>query len=212
MVDKTPEELQGSLQEDRAWRRKEVSVSLRIAQHANFGGSQAMCRAFWLLQYAHWEGFVKNSVDRYLNFIAVRQLKFSELQQGFRLLPASPLYSAINQIQNNNGPEKFVGLNRVTLIGDQRLQKKHIEVNTQSNLRFCVLENLSNVACVDLHSFVDESYLDKILADRRNEIAHGSWLSISTEDISTLRDTCGSWMDQILNNIVNAAVQETYKV
>lgn len=210
MVDKTPEELQSSLQEDRSWRRKELSIALRHACHADVGNSDAMCRAFLLLQYAHWEGFVKNAVDKYLNFVAIRQLKFSELQQGFRLLPASPLYSAIQQIQNND-PDKLAALKKITLIGDQRLQKKHIEVNTNSNLRFCILKNLSNVACVDLHSFVDDNYLDKFLADRRNEIAHGSWLIISKEDVSSLRDTCDSWMDKILNNLVNAASQESYK-
>lgn len=211
MADKTPEELQTTLHEDRAWRRKEVSAALGIAQRSDLGNSQAMCRAFWLLQYAHWEGFVKNAVDKYLNFVAVRQLKFSELQHGFRLLPASPLYSAIRQIQNND-PDKLAALNRLILIGDQRLQKKHIAVDTGSNLRFCVLTNLSNITCVDLHSFVEESYLDKILADRRNEIAHGSWLSIDKDDTLRLRETCDSWMDQILNNLVNAASQESYKI
>lgn len=73
-----------------------------------------------------------------------------------------------------------------------------------------MLVNLSNVVCVDLHSFVDEAYLDKILSDRRNEIAHGSWLVIDKEDASSLRDTCSSWMDQILNNLVNAASLESY--
>ncbi len=211
MVDKTPEELQSSLQHDRAWRRIELGISLRHASHADVGDSEAMCRAFWLLQYAHWEGFVKNAVDRYLNFIAIRQLKFSELQHGFRLLPASPLYSAMKQIQNND-PDKLAALSRISLIGDQRFKKKHIEVSTNSNLRFCVLQNLSTVACVDLHSFVSASYLDKILADRRNEIAHGSWLVIDKTEASKLRDTCSSWMDQILNNLVNAASLESYRV
>lgn len=211
MADITPEQLQNSLQEDRTWRRKEISIALRHALYADTGNSEAMCRAFWLLQYAHWEGFVKNAVDRYLNFIAVRQLKFSELQHGFRLLPASPLYAAIRQIQNND-PDKILALDRLTFIGDKRLQKKHIEVNTNSNLRFSVLENLSKIACVDLYSFVDGNYLDKILADRRNEIAHGSWLVISKDDVKGLRECCGTWMDQILNNLVNAASLESYKV
>ena len=211
MADNTPEELQDSLQADRVWRRIEIGVALRNVNSADAGDSRAMCRAFWLLQYAHWEGFVKNAVERYLKYIAVRRLKYSELQLGFRLLPESPLYAAMRQILNNS-PEKLAKLKEVVQIGDERFQKNHTVVSTNSNLRFSVLENLSVLACVDLHSFVDENYLDKFLADRRNEIAHGNWLEISKKDVEALRNTCNSWMDQILNNLVNAASLESYKI
>jgi len=210
MVDRTAEELQNSLHNERKWRRLEISTTKSRALTAGISDESAICRAFWLLQYAHWEGFVKAAVERYLCFVAMRNLKFSELQNGFRLLPNSPLYSAIHQIQKKD-QDKLAALSKIMMLGEQRLTKRHVEISTKSNLRWDVLKNLSDICCVDLHSFVDTAYLNIILADRRNEIAHGQWLKISKNDVQDVRDTCANWMDQILNNLVNAAAVEGYK-
>lgn len=208
---KTAEDLQDILQEEIAWRKKEIGIAFTAASNSNKTDEIALFRAFWLLQYAHWEGFVKIACEKYLEFVAYKRLKYSQLQPGFRLLPNSPLRKALKTLIAGNSNEIEV-LSNVDSVGEKRFSKRKFDVSTGGNLRFRLLNDFSTMTCVDLSSFVDENKLDTVLADRRNEIAHGRWIVITKEDAELIRDDCLSWMDQILNNLVNAALMNKFRI
>jgi hypothetical protein len=209
MAIRNAEELQESLQNDRIWRRRELSSLITAARNASLEERAAILRAFICLQYAHWEGFVKSGCQDYLRLIAARRLRLVELKEGFSMLPGSPIRKLADLIQRNEILEAVEG-GFLRDYDSARIHSRMAEINTESNLRYETLQKISSLICVDLSLDVDGDYLDRRLADRRNGVAHGEWQSFELEEILELRATCNYWMDSILNTLVAAAQSQLY--
>lgn len=68
---------------DYAWRRKELQI-IKEQIPNNPGPKQNAALRFSVpILYAHWEGFVKKSCELYLEFVANKYLKHSELKPQF---------------------------------------------------------------------------------------------------------------------------------
>lgn len=64
-----------NLDNDLAWRIKELSIIKNKIPQAKNNEQEALIRAGVTILYAHWEGFVKNAAECYLNFVSLRRLK-----------------------------------------------------------------------------------------------------------------------------------------
>ena len=205
---RSAEDLFDKLQQGLVWRRKEISSAFVSAGQSDSIDRDALYRAFWLLLYAHWEGFVKSAFEDYFKFVASRKLKYGELQPNFLALKSSPLIRATDLLSRNENQtlafEMLVGLESA------RFSERRIPVDTKSNLSYKVLRMLEITSGVDSTSFVEEDRLDKMLLGRRNGIAHGEWLRVDRVDAEQMRTDTLEWMSQILNNISNAAVMKEY--
>jgi len=74
---RTLEMLQNNLDQDFAWRIKELTtIKNRIPQKKE-DLQDALIRAGITMLYAHWEGFIKNATEQYLNYVSLRRLKHS---------------------------------------------------------------------------------------------------------------------------------------
>lgn len=64
------EELSDALSADRAWRLKEISSVLKLAQDPKLGvvEGEFYCRGGAALFYAHWEGFIKRAATTFLQY------------------------------------------------------------------------------------------------------------------------------------------------
>jgi hypothetical protein len=87
----TVEELGDDLDASLQWRRSElaslhsaVQGLARTAESAPFG--RALLRSSVALMYAHWEGFTKDALQGYLDFVARRRLKYGDLSDAFATL------------------------------------------------------------------------------------------------------------------------------
>ena len=70
--------------EDRTWRLKEISDLKSAALRADDGLQKVLLRAAITICYAHWEGYVKFTAQRYMEHVALRKLQYEELDRQFR--------------------------------------------------------------------------------------------------------------------------------
>lgn len=206
----TPEDLLDELQSDLAWRKVELSQLWRTLRTAKLDARLAMLRAYWLLSYAHWEGFIMKSSEKYIRYVARRRLKYSELYDGLALAEQSELIKNIKKLSGDIS-DKTAALSWISGFGDKRFALKTTEIQTRSNLNYDVLQDIKFITNVDLTSSVDKLYLDSILLARRNKIAHGEQLVIDISDAEDLKDYLLVWLDSSVTQFTNAAISKHYR-
>src|SRR5215211_112770 len=87
MAIRTIEEIQDALDGTLSWRRTEIRAlvsAFTSAERSSAGSplSRALARGCATLIYAHWEGFVKDALQFYAEFLSRRRLKYRELSDG----------------------------------------------------------------------------------------------------------------------------------
>jgi len=85
----TYDQLINLISEDYAWRRKELKIINDYVPQTPSPKQSASLRFSVPILYAHWEGFVKKSTEIYLEYVAKKYLKHSELKPQFVALSLS---------------------------------------------------------------------------------------------------------------------------
>ena len=80
---RTSNQLQDVLDEEFAWRLKEIHDIRAAARGAGSATQKTFVRAGVALLYAHWEGFVKASAEAYVNYLSCKGLRYGQLRSCF---------------------------------------------------------------------------------------------------------------------------------
>jgi len=124
------------------------------------------------LFYAHWEGFVRETLMIYLEFVEEQQI----LPQNAN--PTIFAFSLRRQLRSLSGKQtverltEFASSTLAMLSGPIRFSDKTID--TKSNLNFEVLEGLCLAFCIKIERLRDSKADINVLVNRRNNIAHGN--------------------------------------
>lgn len=210
---RTEEKLLEKLAQERIWRVKELSTLRNACRQAHIDDTEraTMRRAFIPMAYAHWEGFVKVSSENLLEYVASRRLSFQELSKPFQSIYLTGKHSKTNSNSSRGALVEI--LETIDEVSETRvhLQTKGV-VQTKSNLRSDVLSELC--ACLglasDLYSSKSE-FIDKLLADRRNYIAHGEKHNVDEETLENVKDEVVELITTFKNDIENFVAEERYK-
>ena len=176
MAASTLEELEDGLNDSLQWRRSELHAvksdldGIREPQ-SGLPRARALRRAAVALLYAHWEGYVRESCQAYLDYVARRRLKYGELSDAFLLLAVRRTVIAMR----SGDPSAAARV--VELVRGGGAQRASIEragvVNTKSNLRYeTLVEILSALGLPSSQFELKANMIDRSLCDLRNEIAH----------------------------------------
>ena len=201
---RTAEEFTAFITSDLTWRIREISDIRSTAATASL--PRAILRASVPLMYAHWEGHVSVVSRAYLDFLALRRLRYSNLKQSFRL---NAFFTTIRRMTQARASylEQVAFLSNVVDSGESQLRTVDGDIlSTRSNLNSAVLQDLCCFLSLDIAQFEsDFDFLDKILLYRRNNIAHGQFIEI---DIDTLRDMSERVIEMMrkFNNLVDNEV------
>lgn len=201
---RTAEEFTAFITSDLTWRIREISDIRSTAATASL--PRAILRASVPLMYAHWEGHVSVVSRAYLDFLALRRLRYSNLKQSFRL---NAFFATIRRMTQARASylEQVAFLSNVVDSGESQLRTVDGDIlSTRSNLNSAVLQDLCCFLSLDIAQFEsDFDFLDKILLYRRNNIAHGQFIEI---DIDTLRDMSERVIEMMrkFNNLVDNEV------
>lgn len=203
---RTAEEFTAHITSDLTWRIREISDIRSTAAAALQPVSRAILRASVPLMYAHWEGHVSLVSRAYMDFLALRRLPYSSLKQCFRLNAFFATIRRMTQARLNH-LDQIAFLTSVLNSGDAQLRNVDQDVlSTRSNLNSEVLQDLCCLLSLDIGQFKDDfDFLDKILLNRRNNIAHGQFIEI---DIAMLRDMSERVIEMMrkFNNLVDNEV------
>ncbi|MER7454485.1 MAE_28990/MAE_18760 family HEPN-like nuclease [Nocardia beijingensis] len=215
MGPRTIGELEDCIDEAIAWRKIELSaLKALIEQHDSKNpispAARGLRRAGIAMLYAHWEGFAKEALQAYVDFVSRRRLKFSELNDG---LLQTALLHVFHRARSGDPAAIESMLRLVRDPGEQRAQlPKNQLVDTQSNLRSAVLMKILSNSGLRNDAFVlKEHLIDRKLCDARNSVAHGRGLFPPVGEFSATHDEVLEMIETIRDLILAAARSESYK-
>ncbi|SED55408.1 hypothetical protein SAMN04489727_8346 [Amycolatopsis tolypomycina] len=186
------------LDDDLAWRRAElVALARELERHERSAPdaplTRALARGAVALLYAHWEGYAKEACEGYLNYVAVRKLRYEELSDGFLV---TALKSLMRRLDAGDEAATLDTLDLVRRPGVARARvPKKAVINTRSNLRHDVLIEMFTAIGLPIDDFVTRKhFIDRSLCDARNEIAHGR---LYFPESSTFEKSCDDVLDML---------------
>ena len=91
---KTVEKLQDRLNEDFAWRKKEL-IDFQMMIHST--KNRTICRMGLALLCAHFEGFLKRAANYYIVFVSSQNLRISELRINFAAIYFQGNFDSCNE-------------------------------------------------------------------------------------------------------------------
>lgn len=207
----TEADLSDQLNNNLTYRLKELSDIKRAILDANPLSQDILLKALVALSYAHWEGYVKFSAQKYFEFIALRKHSYEKLDSQFYINSFLIRLGAMHQ--NKPGVQERSSLIREILDSrGSRFSYVHPSlINTGSNLKFEVFKDICLICGVDSQKFVDkENFIDVILLKRRNSIAHGDSSVVGVEEMDRLADETIGLMRSFKNELENRVYMKGY--
>lgn len=205
------EELQNRLDDDFAWRRKELTVIYTNVISSKKNQSNTNIRIGVVMLYAHWEGFIKNAAEIYLIYVSSKKLTYNELQNNFIAISLKSKLTVFQETNKNTIHTELVDF----LLGNLNIRAQiPVEnvIKTQSNLNSNILREILSIIGVDYSQYeLKEKYIDSQLLSIRNSIAHGQNPNIDEIEFAELYKEITDLMNSIKNEIANNAVLTNYK-
>lgn len=204
----TFDDLSAQLDAEIAWRRKELNLIKNYIPDKSSLIQDATIRFSVPILYAHFEGFVKQTTEMYLNYVATRYLKNSDLQSQFVVLS---LTKKINLLEVKNIQDKT---KIIDFIINESQKKANIltknVIQTKSNLRFNVLRDILFIIGIGEDQFLKYESLVDDLVDTRNHIAHGEFKKVDKPTFDNMFEDIQQLMIDLKTEIENSAAEKKY--
>lgn len=208
---RTIENLVDFLDEEMAWRKKELSSLKDDVEKTNIKLRATAIRSGIVMLYAHWEGFIKKSAEGYLNFIFYQRHSIKDLAINFVALC---LRQKINEFQQSNKSYLHNQLIEYLFYNqhERAIFNYSNTIITGANLNSNRLFELMAALGMDFTPYETKANLiDEQLLKYRNEIAHGKYLGINDRDYLTLHNEVTKMIEYFKTDIVNAVILQKYK-
>ncbi|MFD8890351.1 MAE_28990/MAE_18760 family HEPN-like nuclease [Streptomyces sp. NPDC059566] len=215
MAVRTVGELQDRLDNALAWRRIELhalksEIRTAYARSSHAPLTRALARSGIALLYAHWEGYVKEACQAYVDYVAKRRLKVNELNDGLLKV----VLDQLNRRSASGDEAAMLSIMEAVRLPDVARAKipRDSIVDTKSNLRSIVLSDILGCIGFDPDVFATKSNLiDKTLCDGRNAIAHGRDYYPNPEEFESLHDEVMEMLTEIRGTIMAHARDKKYR-
>jgi hypothetical protein len=208
---RSAEELQSLLDEDFAWRRKELTVIFTNIKSSKPLQLNTNIRIGVVMLYAHWEGFIKNAAELYLIYVACKKLNYSELSNNFIAISLKSKLKLFEETNKNTLHTQLIEF----LLGDlnSRAQIPSEEIiKTQSNLNSEILKEILSTIGVEYSQYeLKEKFIDSQLLKIRNSVAHGQSPDINEEEFYILYSEISKLMTAVKTDITNNAILSNYR-
>ncbi|APZ97300.1 hypothetical protein BWQ93_01430 [Sphingopyxis sp. QXT-31] len=205
----TEDDLASQLSQDVAWRVREISDLKAAVHRADATAKNSLLRALVTICYAHWEGHVKFSAQKFMQHITLRKFQFSALDRQFLKNHFLPRLGSLAQKGIFDRSEL---IDLILDSGNDRFSKINDDlINTRSNLNYEVLLELCHVCGINGSLFEEKStFIDVVLLKRRNSIAHGEDTLVGVEEIDSLPDDTIGLMRTFSNELQTKAYLKGY--
>ena len=204
-------ELSDQLDADLTWRLKELSDLKQAIKDAPAINRKVLLKALVALSYAHWEGLVKSSAQRYFDYVTNRRFPYSQLERQAYVNSFLVRLAAFSH-QKPALADRIDLINEVLDSQEKRFVKIHPDlIYTGSNLKHEVLVNICKICGIDHRQFEgDIVFIDEILLKRRNAIAHGDDSAVAFDEIDNLVDGTIKLMRTFKNSLENKVYEKKY--
>lgn len=188
------ENFQDYLENDLAWRKKEISQLFMIFQSVE--NKDVIGKSLILLLYAHWEGFIKKSSKYYLEYVSDKNIILNQLTINFEAIMLKKYARECIYNDSNNLAKEFDFMNAQQKRNNRPFYIKKTSnnefdnsiIDTQHNLSSKVLKNIIQIIGIVFNESMQArtTFLDANLLNIRHTIGHGSQLKISDGEMSPL--------------------------
>jgi len=210
----TVEYLQGKIDKDFAWRKKELVGLLRGATRASAAKSY-YCRAGAVMLCAHWEGFLRKVIDLYVKHVFAQGLPILEMSDNF---VAIAYYDDVVEAAKAS----FPGSERHHLKLARRIRQSapvnpRWTVSTNSNPSSEVLRGL--LQSVGINSELNmqaaewtrvKTFIDSLLLGERHRVAHGDGFQVGGEVFRERFNMTLALCQRLADEVVDAARTKAY--
>lgn len=208
----TEADISDQMSQDRTWRLKEISDLKDAAKRADSGLQRALLRSMTPICYAHFEGHVRFAARKYLEYVALRKLRYEDLIPQFQHNLFLPRLDALS-VNRTSVAQRCELIEEILNASSRQFSRPNQDlVNTKSNLSFEVLRDICLVCGVSSKGFDDKAdFLDILLLKRRNEIAHGEETFLDFKDLDELTDGTIGLMRAFGDALENQVYLKLYK-
>jgi len=202
MTDTKLEKFLSAIEREWAWRQRELIFFKQALAGVDVYQKQAMTRAGILLLYAHWEGFIKQISQKFLEYFTnedigsvPRYVIASHLAQMHGNLLSK--YTKISAADNS--------LNCISE-GATVCNAIHGIINTESNLDSKTLKKITDSVGINFSEFETRvQFIDRIFVSERHAIAHGEGRPLTEDNYIEIEKGVTELMMIFKKNIIDSA-------
>lgn len=207
---KTADLLLDHMDQDMAWRIKEVHQLKIAVQNASGSNIHAHIRAGVSMLYAHWEGFIKGAANAYVNYLSYRANRNSELKPCFVALGMKAKLTSVNASSKSEAAIQAVTYLLNEMNQPIRLPRSDA-ISAESNLSSTVFLNIASWIDIDPTPYSARfPLIDTTLLQSRNRIAHGEYLNITADRFYQLTAEILEMLRWFKTDIENAVVGSSF--
>lgn len=206
----TKEQLVNKIDKEIGWRKKELKIFKDNIPRQPSPMQVAFLRAATAILYAHWEGYVKKVCEFYLDYVSEQNEEHCNLKPQFIALS---LNKHFGKLETRNIAEKTKS---VKFIVDNLNVKANFQgkgnINTKSNLRYSVFQDIAFTVNLDETLFAKYETLIDDLVNARNTIAHGSYHKVFLSTFDNMYADIIEAMETLRTELENAAVLNKHRI
>lgn len=203
-------ELINYLDDDLAWRRKEIIELRTIARSAKAKKADVHVRAGISMLYAHWEGFIKNASNAYVALVSALGIKTRDLQDSFVALSIKTMLTQMGE--SGKSSVAVPAISHLMLMLDKPASLPAAGITADGNLKSEVLVNIAGWLSIDVAKYSARfNLIDETLLASRNKIAHGEYLNISSQRFDSLAEEILELMVWFKTDVENAAALKSFQ-
>lgn len=207
---KTVYQLQEKLDKNWAWRKKEIINLINLTKFSQDITQNTNIRSGIVLVYAHWEGYIKQSSEYYLQFITSQNIQMKKFTPNFIAGAMTNEIVGCGQTRKVSKHAKLIEQLMKKMDEPIKIPYKSL-ITTQSNLSSKVLSEILLTLDLDTSPYeLKFKLIDNHLLDQRNQVSHGQYLNIDLEIFLNTTEDIIFLLETFRNQLVESAKSEKY--
>lgn len=205
----TIEDLESVLNENLAWRKKEMLSMKLMIQGDGDKYKRILLRLGIALLCAHFEGFIKYAANSYVKYVSNQGIPCKLLKHNFMVFNLQVEFEKCKKTDKNSVYQHF--LYKYNELLNCIFSVKKDVVETHSNPSSEKIKELLSSIGVETDIFeLKRNYIDKELLSNRHKVVHGERYPIDIEDFYSTFEEIMPLLDNFEKIIIEAAESKQY--